>query len=327
MSASSGPTKEKDFEDGASVKACGICKAAFGVTKWRHNCRWCGEVVCDDCSTARIALPPMYPSEVRVCDLCKVPATTYAAKGGPRRLGTAAEAAVPSSSAAATSAPATASGAANSDAEREKRAAALAARLGRGAGAGSAASRGRGAGGGGGGMVAPNATFASAEEEEAERRRQREVRQRIYERDMAKERQEKEAATASAAAQPSRPAEAPASTVEVSAEAPPEPSGSNSVAEPEQPSVAPTPAPAAAASRAPAPGSNPMLEAALRRQAAAKGRSNATPASAASVDPERTALLARISQALAQRRQDEPFGLRSMETPKLRVYLRHLEDS
>ena len=73
---------------------------------------------------------------------------------------------------------------------------------------------------------------------------------------------------------------------------------------------------------APPPGSNPMLEAALRRQQAQGG---GAASGQKTDDPERLSLLAQIGTALQKKNQTEPFGLRSMETHKLRMYLRHLQ--
>ena len=32
---------------------CKICKQAFGMFRWRHHCRQCGNLVCDACSQGR----------------------------------------------------------------------------------------------------------------------------------------------------------------------------------------------------------------------------------------------------------------------------------
>jgi hypothetical protein len=60
---------------------CHACNKEFGVTRWRHHCRSCGEVFCDACSTGRTAVgvPATRPGEadvdlsngaVRVCAPC-----------------------------------------------------------------------------------------------------------------------------------------------------------------------------------------------------------------------------------------------------------------
>ena len=64
--------------------------------------------------------------------------------------------------------------------------------------------------------------------------------------------------------------------------------------------------------------SNPVLDAALRRQQSSQL------AGGPRVDPEKQLLLAEIHQVLVSRGEEEPFGLRSMEPTKLRLYLNHL---
>jgi serine/threonine protein kinase len=51
--------------------ACVRCNSSFGVVRWKHHCRNCGESVCSKCSSKRIILPQyQYHTPVRVCDLC-----------------------------------------------------------------------------------------------------------------------------------------------------------------------------------------------------------------------------------------------------------------
>lgn len=50
------------------VTNCHCCNCKFGMFMWKHHCRACGQVVCDDCSPTR-PLPP-HPSPVRVCKKC-----------------------------------------------------------------------------------------------------------------------------------------------------------------------------------------------------------------------------------------------------------------
>ncbi|CAM9842929.1 unnamed protein product, partial [Choristocarpus tenellus] len=33
---------------------CSVCRSEFSMVKRRHHCRFCGRVVCDDCSNNRI---------------------------------------------------------------------------------------------------------------------------------------------------------------------------------------------------------------------------------------------------------------------------------
>lgn len=72
------------FKDSKKAKKCGLCGKEFGVTRWKYNCHQCGDVVCDDCSKSLVALPPVHPAAVRVCDLC-VSASGNPSKG--RKLG------------------------------------------------------------------------------------------------------------------------------------------------------------------------------------------------------------------------------------------------
>ena len=54
------------------VDSCMGCEKKF-VTLFRlkHHCRACGNIYCDDCSSAREYLPPFYTKEkVRVCMPC-----------------------------------------------------------------------------------------------------------------------------------------------------------------------------------------------------------------------------------------------------------------
>ena len=69
-------------------------------------------------------------------------------------------------------------------------------------------------------------------------------------------------------------------------------------------------------------GSNPMLEAALRRQQQRNEGSSNQPAA----DPEKAALLSQIAAVYRGRGDTEPFGLRSMDVPRLRLHLKHLQD-
>jgi hypothetical protein len=58
---------------------CKCCDRAFGISRWKHHCRQCGDIVCDDCSTGRKTLlhPAVRPNSspetgpVRVCDTCR----------------------------------------------------------------------------------------------------------------------------------------------------------------------------------------------------------------------------------------------------------------
>jgi hypothetical protein len=92
------------------------------------------------------------------------------------------------------------------------------------------------------------------------------------------------------------------------------------------PKTSPEPEPIARQPSSDGPGgegrkTNPALEAMLRRQQQSAGsRPNAGPQ-----DPEKAKLLRIIGEKLKIRNEEEPFGLRSMDVAKLRIYLRHLE--
>ena len=98
-----------DMKPHKPAKKCAMCGKEFGVTRWKYSCHVCGEVVCDDCSKTEVPIPPLYPTAVRVCDLCK--SQVAAPSGQGRRLG------------------GTAAKQGSAEEEREKRAAAAAARM------------------------------------------------------------------------------------------------------------------------------------------------------------------------------------------------------
>jgi hypothetical protein len=50
---------------------CRLCGGRWGLLRRRHHCRACGQLVCDDCSRARMAVPGS-ENQKRVCDLCAV---------------------------------------------------------------------------------------------------------------------------------------------------------------------------------------------------------------------------------------------------------------
>ena len=81
-------------------------------------------------------------------------------------------------------------------------------------------------------------------------------------------------------------------------------------------------APDVSPSREPPAVSNPMLEAALRR-----AQANPQPGQNTknNNDPVRIELMGQINAILQRRGESEPFGLRSMDNAKLRVYLKHMQ--
>jgi len=54
---------EKNWHKDADYTECEVCKKKFTFTRRRHHCRFCGNVVCDDCSKNRC-------NSDRICDNC-----------------------------------------------------------------------------------------------------------------------------------------------------------------------------------------------------------------------------------------------------------------
>eukprot|EP00743_Colponemidia_sp_Colp-15_P021536 GILK01028583.1.p1 GENE.GILK01028583.1~~GILK01028583.1.p1 ORF type:complete len:176 (+),score=31.92 GILK01028583.1:73-528(+) len=106
----------------------------------------------------------------------------------------------------------------------------------------------------------------------------------------------------------------------------PPPSAAEFPADSPSPSLEPTPSTSSTFPSGQGQTSNPMLEAAMRRQAANAAKGGGARTNAPAADPERAQLLARITQVLAAQKKEEPFALRSMDATKLRMYLRHLEE-
>lgn len=54
------------------TKVCMVCEVyKFTTINRKHHCRYCGKVVCDNCSKHRITLPNISLKPVRVCDFCQ----------------------------------------------------------------------------------------------------------------------------------------------------------------------------------------------------------------------------------------------------------------
>ncbi|CAM9555063.1 unnamed protein product, partial [Ectocarpus fasciculatus] len=45
------------------AKRCAVCRRDFTVLRWRHHCRFCGRVVCEDCSASKV-------DGQRACESC-----------------------------------------------------------------------------------------------------------------------------------------------------------------------------------------------------------------------------------------------------------------
>ena len=54
-----------------SASHCTVCAAAFTFFNRRHHCRQCGVLVCSSCSSRKLLLPAIHPTDMqRVCDKC-----------------------------------------------------------------------------------------------------------------------------------------------------------------------------------------------------------------------------------------------------------------
>jgi len=53
------------------VDQCPLCSVKFSTFVWRHHCRHCGGLVCENCSRTRLRLPRLESTKKqRVCDAC-----------------------------------------------------------------------------------------------------------------------------------------------------------------------------------------------------------------------------------------------------------------
>merc|ERR1719198_1901516 len=57
------------------------CQEEFGMFRWTHHCRKCGECVCDSCSTGRKQIPG-YTDDQRVCNSCVQSEMNHLLTGG-----------------------------------------------------------------------------------------------------------------------------------------------------------------------------------------------------------------------------------------------------
>mmetsp|Transcript_6545 Transcript_6545/g.11470 ORF Transcript_6545/g.11470 Transcript_6545/m.11470 type:complete len:223 (-) Transcript_6545:2954-3622(-) len=54
-----------------TVKNCEACETRFSLLMKRHHCRYCGSLVCNDCSEYEALIPTLgYNSPQRVCKVC-----------------------------------------------------------------------------------------------------------------------------------------------------------------------------------------------------------------------------------------------------------------
>ena len=47
------------------ASSCSVCRIGFSLTRRRHHCRKCGDLVCGDCSKSRVVLPHIGTKKVR----------------------------------------------------------------------------------------------------------------------------------------------------------------------------------------------------------------------------------------------------------------------
>jgi len=51
--------------------SCMDCTQLFGISRWKHHCRCCGRVICDECSAHTAIVEEIYEEGlVRVCNSC-----------------------------------------------------------------------------------------------------------------------------------------------------------------------------------------------------------------------------------------------------------------
>lgn len=58
------------WEDAGSAKSCRACGEPFSLLRRPKNCRSCGAVHCDACTSLRVPLPPARAAAVRCCERC-----------------------------------------------------------------------------------------------------------------------------------------------------------------------------------------------------------------------------------------------------------------
>lgn len=63
--------KEPTWLPDEAVTFCQLCSREFGFARRRHHCRYCGQVICGDCSPKSYVIPRFQiDSAVRLCRLC-----------------------------------------------------------------------------------------------------------------------------------------------------------------------------------------------------------------------------------------------------------------
>eukprot|EP00027_Filamoeba_sp_ATCC50430_P011279 CAMPEP_0168562616 /NCGR_PEP_ID=MMETSP0413-20121227/12226_1 /TAXON_ID=136452 /ORGANISM="Filamoeba nolandi, Strain NC-AS-23-1" /LENGTH=199 /DNA_ID=CAMNT_0008594071 /DNA_START=13 /DNA_END=609 /DNA_ORIENTATION=- len=59
------------FVPDTAFEKCQCCSSEFSLTNRRHHCRYCGQLLCAECTPRQAKLPfTMYSSPVRVCNRC-----------------------------------------------------------------------------------------------------------------------------------------------------------------------------------------------------------------------------------------------------------------
>ncbi|CAM9819814.1 unnamed protein product, partial [Hapterophycus canaliculatus] len=67
------------WEKDEDAEVCAVCRQGFKIYRRRHHCRYCGRVVCQDCSASKIA-------GRRACDPCRARANTAKVEPPPSGL-------------------------------------------------------------------------------------------------------------------------------------------------------------------------------------------------------------------------------------------------
>lgn len=75
------PCNRREFQPDEEVSNCPLCSGRFRVPSLlRHHCRWCGRVVCDDCSGQQVKFPGKLLKQ-RVCSDCAAAAQMHYQRG------------------------------------------------------------------------------------------------------------------------------------------------------------------------------------------------------------------------------------------------------
>lgn len=64
------PVAKSDWKPDSSSRECSNCGARFGLIRRKHHCRFCGELVCKDCSADKLLPASGYDEALRCCRKC-----------------------------------------------------------------------------------------------------------------------------------------------------------------------------------------------------------------------------------------------------------------